>query len=99
MVIFWSIPARHDLKLIYQYIANDSKRYAARVIQDITNKVEILLEFPQIGMKVQEIGEDNVREIGLYSYRILYELRGDTIYIHGVIHKRRNFKPEDLHRV
>ncbi len=99
MVIFWSIPARHDLKLIHQYIAYDSKRYATRVIQDITNKVEILLEFPRIGMKVQEIGEDNVREIGMYSYRILYELTGDTIYIHGVIHKRRNFKPEDLHRV
>ena len=98
MVIVWSIPARQDLKLIHQYIANDSKRYATRVIQDITNKVEILLAYPHMGIKVPEISEDNVREIGMYSYRILYEPMGDTIYIHGVIHKRRNFKPEVLHR-
>ena len=34
----------------------------------------------------------------LYSYRILYELIGETIYIHGVIHRRRDFKPENLQR-
>ncbi len=34
----------------------------------------------------------------MYSYRIMYELTGDTIYIHGVVHKRRHFQPEDLQR-
>ncbi|TAN47335.1 MAG: type II toxin-antitoxin system RelE/ParE family toxin, partial [Methylococcaceae bacterium] len=48
-----------------------SKRYATRVIQDITNKVATLLEFPCIGRIVPEIGEDNVREISMYSYRII----------------------------
>jgi hypothetical protein len=47
---------------------------------------------------VAEIGEENVREIAMYSYRIMYELMQDTIYIHGVFHKRRHFKPEDLQR-
>jgi hypothetical protein len=42
-----------------------------------------------------EIGEQNVREIAMYSYRIMNELIGDTIYIHGVFHKRRQF---DLQR-
>lgn len=98
MVIVWSTPAKQDLRLIYQYIARDSKRYATRVVQDITDKVEILLEVPRLGKMVQEIGEDAVREIGMYSYRIMYELIGDTIYIHGVIHKRRHFQPEDLQR-
>jgi hypothetical protein len=27
---------------------------------------------------------------------LIYELIGETVYIHGVIHKRREFKPEDL---
>ncbi len=96
MVIVWSTPARQDLRLIYQYIAHDSKRYAARVVQDITDKVEILLETPRLGRMVPEIGEDAVREIGMYSYRIMYELIDDIIYIHGVVHKRRHFQPEDL---
>ena len=69
-----------------------------RVVQDITDKVEILLETPRLGRMVPEIGEDAVREIGMYSYRIMYELIGDTIYIHGVVHKRRHFQPEDIQR-
>lgn len=98
MVIVWSIPARQDLRLIHQYIAHDSKRYANRVIQDITDKVGILAELPHLGRMVPEIGEEQVREIGMYSYRIMYELINDTLYIHGVFHKRRHFKPENLKR-
>lgn len=86
------------MRLIHQYIAHDSKRYATHVVQDITDKVEVLQELPRLGRMVPEIGEENVREIGLYSYRIMYELIGETIYIHGVMHKRRHFKPEDLQR-
>ena len=56
------------------------------------------IEFPRLGKSVVEIGEENVREINLYSYRIMYEVMPDIIYIHGVIHMRRNFKPEDLER-
>ena len=98
MVIAWSTPARQDLRLIYQHIAQDSKRYARRAVQDITEKVEILLATPRLGRIVPEIGEETVREISIYSYRIIYELTGDTIYIHGIIHKRRHFQPDDLQR-
>lgn len=98
MVIAWSRPAREDLRLIHQYIAHDSKRYATRVVQDLVHKTEVLLELPRMGRVVPEIGEEDVREISLYSYRIMYELISDTIYIHGVIHQRRHFKPEDLQR-
>lgn len=98
MVITWSKPAQEDLRLIHQYIAHDSKHYATRVIQDITDKVGTLLSLPHIGRVVPEIGENKVREISMYSYRIMYELIGDTLYIHGIIHKQRNFKPEDLQR-
>jgi plasmid stabilization system protein ParE len=98
VVIIWSKPASEDLRLIHQYIAHGSKHYATRVIQDIANKVENLINLPRLGRVVPEIGEQNVREIAVYSYRIMYELIGDTIYIHGVFHKRRQFKPEDLQR-
>lgn len=45
-----------------------------------------------------DIDEPDVREISLYSWRIMYEIVGDTLYVHGIIHKRRDFKPEDLQR-
>jgi len=96
VVIHWSLPARQDLRLIHQYIAHDSKRYADRVIEDIMEKTEVLIDFPRLGRVVPEIGDENVREIGMYSYRIMYEVMKDSILIHGVIHKRRNFSAEDL---
>jgi hypothetical protein len=98
MVIIWSLPARKDLRLIHQYIADDSKRYAGIVIQDIINKAEILLTHPRLGRIVPEVDDECVREISMYSYRIIYELINDQIYMHGVIHKRRHFKPETLKR-
>ena len=98
MVIVWSQPAREDLRLIHQHIAYDSKQYATRVVQDIIESVEILLTAPRMGRSVPEIGEPDVREISLYSWRIIYEVVGDTLHVHGVIHKRRDFKAEDLQR-
>lgn len=98
MVIVWSLNARDDLKAIHDYIARDPKHYAMRVVQDIHNKTKDLLDLPQLGKVVAEIGEDNLREISLYSYRILYEIMPGTIYIHGVVHMRRNFKADDLAR-
>jgi plasmid stabilization system protein ParE len=98
VVVFWSIPARDDLKGIHDYIARDSKRYAARVTQDIRDKAKMLIDFPPFGKSIAEIGEENVREIHLYSYRIMYEIMPEIIYIHGVIHMRRNFKSENFER-
>lgn len=60
--------------------------------------MEILLTAPRMGKTVPEIGEPDVREISLYSWRIMYEVIGYTLYVHGVIHTRRDFKPEDLKR-
>lgn len=84
--------------MIHDYIARDSRRYAQSVTQEIVEKVEGLPELPHLGRVVPEIGEDTVREISLYSYRIMYEVMEDAIHVHGVIHKRRLFKPEDMER-
>jgi len=48
-MVKWSVPARNDLKLIYDYIAKDSKYYARNVIQEIVAKTETLTELSEIG--------------------------------------------------
>jgi len=53
-------------------------------------------ELPYQGRKVPELNEDYIRELGLYSYRIIYEIKIDHVEILAVIHKRRDFTPEDL---
>jgi plasmid stabilization system protein ParE len=58
-MVKWSIPAKLDLKHIYDYIAQDSKFYARKVADEILDKSFELLQFSEIGRKVPEVDESN----------------------------------------
>ena len=90
-MVKWSRPARIDLKQIHDYIAKDSRYYAKKVVQTIVGKTEELIDFPKIGRIVTEIDDPNIRELFVYSYRLLYEITPDGIEILAVIHGRRDF--------
>ena len=90
-MVKWSVPARNDLKQIHDYIAKDSKYYARKVIQEIVAKTETLTELPEIGRIVPEISDQNIRELIVYSYRLIYEMSGTGVEILAIIHGRRDF--------
>lgn len=95
-MVKWSAPARDDLRSIFDYIAQDSKYYAKNVINNIISKTDLLDEFPEMGRVVPEIGETNVRELFVYSYRIIYEIMPEDICILAVVHGKRDFSSSDL---
>ncbi len=45
-----------------------------------------------------EQGDPNIRKLSLYSYRIIYEIKNQNIFILAVVHKRRDMKAEDIKR-
>ena len=81
---------------IHDFIAEDSKQYARMVAREMVEKTDVLGETPMLGKVVPEIRDENVRELHLYSYRILYEIKGQNIEVLAVIHKRRDFKAEEI---
>ncbi len=87
--IVWSRRAAQDLQSITDYIAADSPAYAGIVLKSIVNQTRILARFPQAGRKVPEFDDDNIRELVVYSYRIIYQLQGDEVLIVAVIHGKR----------
>lgn len=96
-MVRWSDQAKADLKAIHNVIARDSKHYAKKVTRELVDKADTLAELPRLGRVVPELGDDNVREIPAYSYRILYEINsGDDIVVLAVIHKRRDLRPEEV---
>jgi plasmid stabilization system protein ParE len=97
-VVIWSEPAKADLRHIFEYIAHDSRHYARKVTQEIVDKTGILNELPRLGRAVPEIGDDNVRELALYTYRIIYEINAADTYILAVAHKRRELKTGEIAR-
>ena len=46
-------------------------------------------ELPLIGRVVPELGNENIRERFIYSYRLVYQLNKQKILIVAVIHGKR----------
>lgn len=93
-MVKWSIPAKDDLKQIFKYIAKDSKFYANKVTDEIIEKSEMLDKFPEMGRIVPEIEDSNVRELIVYSYRLIYEISSKGIEILALIHGKQDFKSD-----
>lgn len=97
-MVVWTESAKVDLRAIHDFIARDSHYYAKKVVQDIYERMEGLSEFPEIGKIVPELSDDCIRELSLYSYRIIYEIKSQVIFVLAVVHQRRNLKGEDVSR-
>ena len=97
-MVIWSEPAKADLRAIHDFIAHDSGHYAKKVTQDIVAKADNLDALPRIGKVVPELGNEAIRELPVYSYRILSEIREPAIAVLAVIHKRRELQPEMVER-
>ena len=87
--IVWSKRAAQDLESIAEYIATDSPAYAGVVIKNIVNQARILAHFPRAGRRVPEFDNETIRELVVYSYRIIYQLQRDEAMIVAVIHGKR----------
>ncbi len=70
----WSPEATEDLEAIADYIARDSEYYAQAVVTELLSVARSVGEFPMIGRMVPEIGDENIRERFVYSYRLVYGL-------------------------
>jgi toxin ParE1/3/4 len=98
-MVKWTRHALKQLKHIHDYIAQDSVVYAKRVTEAITIKAHILKDMPRIGRIVPEIEEETIREISIYSYRILYEIKQDNVEILAVIHQRRELDEDKINQI
>lgn len=81
-----------DLSEIKDYIKKDSINYAKVFIQKIIDSIKILRDFPKIGRVVPEFKDENIREIFVKNYRIIYRIENETIFIVTVIHGARLLK-------
>ena len=97
-MVIWSDPAKADLRAIHDFIAHDSAHYAKQVTQDMVAKTDVLNDLPRIGKVIPELGDDKLRELSLYSYRILYEIKAPDVSVLAVIHKRQEFQPQMVER-
>ena len=72
--IRWTTQSLEDVENIAEFIAKDSERYAKIQVQRIFDSVVILKTQPILGRKVPEINDQEIREIILGNYRIVYRI-------------------------
>ena len=82
--IWWSRRARLDVRRIGDFIACDKPEAASQWVERVTKAVGRLTVFPGSGRTVPEVGRDDVREIVLDGYRIIYQTRENTTIILAV---------------
>lgn len=95
-MVIWTPRARNDLKAIHDYIAQDAPINAKSVTRDILNKAASLSELPNTGKVVREVNDPNLREVSIHSWRVIYHLRDQQVYIVTLIHKRRMVSNQDF---
>ena len=85
--IRFSQSAWEDLDSITEYIAKDSIRYAKEFGNRVFDRIEQLHEFPYSGRVVPEFRNQNLRELILGKYRIVYRIyQEDLIIILRIVH-------------
>lgn len=79
--------AWNDLDSITEYIAQDSVRYAQEFGERIFARIEQLKNFPSSGRIVPEFQNEQLRELIMNNYRIVYRIySSELIVIIRIIH-------------
>ncbi len=87
--IIWSERAIIDLNSIAEYIASDSEYAANKFVQELINKTNTLLSYPEMGRPIPENIPGSYRQILHKSYRIIYKLENKNIIISSVYHQKK----------
>jgi toxin ParE1/3/4 len=84
--VHWTNAAIDHLVAINDYVSNDSKLYADRLIDKLTRRSEQIAAFPLSGRMVPEYKDESIREVIERPYRIIYRIKVDQIDILAVVH-------------
>jgi plasmid stabilization system protein ParE len=89
MGVRWSDGAELDLYEIGDYIALDDPIAAERWIDRLRDRARRAALMPNGGRRVPEIDEEDVREVFLGNYRIVYRIESGGIMVLAVLEGHR----------
>lgn len=95
MKLRWSHQALRDLDAIFDYIAADNPTTALRWIRRLQARAEAAVSAPMAGRVVPEMSRNEVREVFVRSYRIVYRVLEDELFVLTVFEGHRLF-PEGV---
>lgn len=88
--VAWTETAWRDLERAADYIAEVAPSYAAAIARRIRDRARSLEEMAERGRVVPELDDPRVRELVVGSYRLIYEVGEETVYVLALIHGARD---------
>ena len=89
MKLRWTEKAAADSLAIHSYIAERSEAYADAVYERTLERPRQLMDHPRSGSIVPEFERDDIRELFIHSFRLIYLVLPDEVQILTVIHGSR----------
>lgn len=90
--VIWSHEAVIDLKSLAEFIERNSVFYATAFVQEIIEASRSINKLSERGRIVPELGNQNIRELFVREYRLIYSIEKSRVVILGIIHGRRDLK-------
>jgi len=87
--IFITKQAKEDLKNIKSFIQKDSYQNSIKVVHTIIDKIKILEKYPEAGKIIADASAGKLRQIIVYSYRIIYRIEKNQLQVLTVHHSSR----------
>ncbi len=81
MRVIWLLSARRQLEEILAYIASDSPQAAERYVDELFERANEMLQFPEIGAVYNVSGKKVIRKMVLDPHKFLLYRKVD----HGII--------------
>jgi plasmid stabilization system protein ParE len=89
--VVWARRARSDLRLAISHIQADSPTAARTFASAIIQSSRSLATLSERGRVVPELGQEEVRELLLGRYRLVYEVFPARVAVVRLIHASRDF--------
>lgn len=93
MKLVWSPLAGEQVDEVLAYIAADDRTAALAWLEQLLGRAASLARFPDSGRIVPELQRDDIRELIIGSYRVIYRRTADVVEIATIQHGARQLDP------
>lgn len=95
MRVKFSQAAKDQLKEIKFYIAKDNPQRADKHIKKVINSIKRFLEYPYLGKVNAVYNREDIREIAIEGYKVIYQIFSNSINI-LVVYKNIDLDETDI---
>lgn len=87
----WTSHALNKIEDICHYMDDYNVDLSKKFMKSVKNELDLLKQFPKIGRIVPERNNENLREIFIKKFRVLYFYEKNKITILTILHFKQDF--------